>query len=68
MKEYSGVHLNLMEVVPVYLVSHTVEVKVMMYLLKKRALREGLIDDPWIGKGTCCTSGSKAVVSQSHNN
>ena len=48
MKEYCGVHLNLMEVVPVYLVSHSVDVKVMMYLLKNRALRDGLIDDPCI--------------------
>ena len=46
MNEYCGVHLNLMEVVPVYLVSHSVDVNVMMYLLKKRALRDGLIDEP----------------------
>ena len=43
-------HLNLMEVVPVYFVSHSVDVKVMMYLLKNRALRDGLIDDPCIMK------------------
>ncbi len=36
MKSYLGVHLNLMEVVPVYLVSHSVDVNVMMYLLKNR--------------------------------
>ena len=46
MKEYCGVHLNLMEVVPVYLVMYSVDVKVIMYLLKNRALRDGATDDP----------------------
>ena len=48
MKEYCGVHLNLMEVVPVYLVMYRVDVKVMMYLLKNLALRDGATDDPCV--------------------
>ena len=46
MKEYCGVHLNLMEVVPVYLVMYSVDVKVMMYWPMNRALRERATDDP----------------------
>ena len=60
MNEYAGVHLNLMEVVPVYLVSQSVDVNVMMYLLKNRALRDGLIDDPCLVKNCCF------VVNQLH--
>ena len=48
MKEYCGVHLNLMEVVPVYFVMYSVDVKVIMYLLKNRALRDGATDDPCV--------------------